>query len=312
MSRPAELFDRRTALRAAGLLAASAAAAACSSGSSPELRLAAGEVGGFFWEFSGLLADAAAAANAARIVPIITAGSVDNLDALRSGSADLAMTLADTAYESIGDDLTAIGCVYENYFQIAVRHDSPVYAASDLRGRTVSGGAVGSGAALVTERVLDAAGLSAPGTVEVIQLSMQDAARALSDNEIDAVMWAGGLPTPAFADPPIDIRLLDLSTVVADLRRKFGTAYEAVPVPVDVYGRHAAVTTVGIPNLLLARSSVPDRTAARLVDLLLDRSSALVPRQAIGSQFLDAQSLIMTGAVPLHPGAEAEYRGRHG
>lgn len=312
MSRPAELFDRRTALRAAGLLAATAAAAACSSGSSPELRLAAGEVGGFFWEFSGLLADAAAEANAARIVPITTAGSVDNLDALRSGSADLAMTLADTAYESIGDDLTAIGCVYENYFQIAVRHDSPVYAASDLRGRTVSGGAVGSGAALVTDRVLDAAGLSTPGTVEVIQLSMQDAARALSDNEIDAVMWAGGLPTPAFADPPIDIRLLDLSTVVADLRRRFGTAYEAVPVPVDVYGRHAAVTTVGIPNLLLARSSVPDRTAARLVDLLLDRSSALVPRQAIGSQFLDAQSLIMTGAVPLHPGAEAEYRGRHG
>ena len=57
---------------------------------------------------------------------------------------------------------------------------------------------------------------------------------------------------------------------------------------------------------------VADGVAAAMVDLLLDDSSALVPAQAIGSQFLDAQSLIQTGPVALHPGAAAEYRRRHG
>lgn len=141
---------------------------------------------------------------------------------------------------------------------------------------------------------------------------MRSAAAQLAAGEVDAAMWAGGLPTPAFADAEADIRLLDLGPVVATLRQRYGTIYEPVSVPANVYGSHPAVTTVGVANLLLARRDVPDTLAAGMVDVLLDDPSSLVPAQAIGSQFLDAQSLIQTGTVPLHPGAAAEYRRRHG
>ncbi|MDJ0392417.1 TAXI family TRAP transporter solute-binding subunit [Rhodococcus sp. G-MC3] len=315
MGPPAELFSRRAALRAVGLIAVGAGvstSAACTSDSPPQLRLSAGEVGGFFWEFAGLLASVAAETTAADIIPQTTAGSIDNLEALDTRRADLALTLADAAYSHRNQNVAAVGCVYENYFQIAVRADSDIKTVADLRGRTVSIGAPGSGATLVSHRIFAAAGLSDPGVVREVQLSMSDAALALSNNEVAAVMWAGGLPTPAFADPSTPIRLLDLGALVADLRIAFGTAYEAVLVPDDVYGKHPEVTTVGIPNLLLVHPDVPDRTVARLVSVLLDQSSALVPRQAIGSQFLDARSLVMTGAIPLHPGAEQEYRRRHG
>lgn len=316
MAQPAALFSRRAALRA-GLLAVSAAAAgtsavSCGSDPPPHLTLAAGEVGGFFWEFAGLLASAAADTAVADIAPSTTDGSIDNLEALSSGRAELALTLIDAAYAHPNHDLRAVGCVYENYFQVAVRADSTIETVGDLRGRAVSVGAPGAGATLVSQRILDAAGLSAPDAVRTVEMSMKSAEQALSNNEVDAVMWAGGLPTPAFADPQTAIRLLDLGSVVGDLRRGFGTAYEAVLVPANVYGEHPEVTTVGIPNLLLVRPAVPDRTVAGLVGLLLDNSSALVPRQAIGSQFLDARSLVMTGAIPLHPGAEQEYRRRHG
>ncbi|WP_072803459.1 TAXI family TRAP transporter solute-binding subunit [Rhodococcoides yunnanense] len=312
MPEPAASFSRRAALRAGVVAFGATALGSCASGPPPQLRLAAGEVGGFFWEFAGLLAEVATEAAAAQVVPLTTAGSVDNLEALASGQAELAMTLIDAAYDHPSQDLTAVGCVYENYFQVAVRADSAIETVDDLRGRAISIGAPGSGATLVSQRILDAAGVAEPGAVREVQLSMSSAADALSDKEVDAVMWAGGLPTPAFADPPTAIRLLDLGALVADLRREFGTAYEGVPVPANVYGEHPAVTTVGIPNLLLVHPGVPDGTVADLVGLLLDRSSALVPGQAIGSQFLDARSLIMTGTIPLHPGAEQEYRRRHG
>ncbi|MBJ7322327.1 TRAP transporter substrate-binding protein [Rhodococcus sp. 05-2256-B2] len=312
MLRPAALFSRRTALRAGVVSLTAVAMGACATDPPMQLRLAAGEVGGFFWEFSGLLSDAAAGLSEVEVVPLTTSGSLDNLDALISGRAELAMTLIDAAYSHPSTDLAAVGCVYENYFQVAVRADSTILAASDLRGRRVSTGAPGSGATVLSHRILDAAGVSGPDAVREVQLSMKAAATALSDNEIDAVMWAGGLPTPAFADPSSEIRLLELGSLVPNLRRAFGTAYEAVPVPANVYGSHPGVTTVGIPNLLLAHPDVPNRVVAALVSVLLDRSSALVPGQAIGSQFLDARSLVMTGGIPLHPGAEEEYRARHG
>ncbi|MGU3431741.1 TAXI family TRAP transporter solute-binding subunit [Actinomycetes bacterium M1A6_2h] len=309
---PAASFSRRTALRAGLVLAGVAATGSCASTAPVPLRLAAGETGGFFWEFAGLLANAAADARAAAIVPLATSGSTENLDALSNGGAELAMTLIDTAYSRAAGDLTAVGCVYENYFQVAVRSDSTCLTLSDLRGRTVSIGANGSGAAAVSQRILDAAGLSEPGAVRTVQLTMNSAAGALASYEVDAVMWAGGLPTPAFADPPTAIRLLDSGNLVPILRERFGTAYEVVTVPANVYGEHPEVSTVGIPNLLLARPDIPNRTVAALVSVLLDRSTSLVPQQAIGTQFLDARSLVMTGSIALHPGAQEEYRTRHG
>ena len=137
-------------------------------------------------------------------------------------------------------------------------------------------------------------------------------AAALGAGTVDAVMWAGGLPTPALAEAAVDLRLLDLAAAVDALRRTYGTIYEPVSVPANVYGRHPAVITLGVANLLLASRDLADPVVAAMVDLLLDDPSALVPAQAIGSQFLDAQSLIQTGTIALHPGAAAEYRRRHG
>lgn len=305
------LMDRRSVLRGIALLSSAVIASSCRNADRPAVRLAAGEQGGFFWEFSGLLAAAADRAGVSRLTPLQTGGSVENLEMLRSGDADLAMSLADII-PAAADDLTAIGRVYENYFQIAVRDDSPIVSVEQLAGRAVSVGAPGSGATMLSERVLATVELSGTEALRRVERPMRGAATELAEGLIDAAMWAGGLPTPAFADLPVGIRLLDLTTVVDALRLRYGTAYEAVSVPAGVYGPHPGVTTVGVANLLLARRDVADPVVAGIVDLLLDDPASLVPAQAIGSQFLDAQSLIQTGSVQVHPGATSEYRRRHG
>lgn len=305
------MIDRRALLRGVGLAGvAGLVSGACGSSAVSTLRLSAGEQGGLFFEFANLLADATRSSGT-RLTALQSDGSVDNLRAAASGQAELAMTLLDLAEdEAHRAGLLAIGRVYENYFQIAVPASSPVRSIIDLRGGTVSVGAPGSGAALMSSRILAAAGLT--DAVRTSHLTMHDAATALGTGGIDAAMWAGGLPTPVFARAVDGIRLLDLREVGERMRLVHGATYEPVRIPEGAYGGQASIVTVGVMNLLLARADVDDGAIGSIVDVLIDESAALVPPQAIGSQFLDAQSLILTGSVPLHPGAAERYRSRHG
>ena len=315
-----ELFR---ALAATAVAAVAGSGAACSGGTREQLRLAAGEEGGFFWEFAQLTAAAAERADlGVTIVPLRTAGSVDNLAALGSGEAELALSLADAAVTAMDTaavsaidaaaDFTAIGKVYENYMQLAVRADSEIEDTSQLAGARISLGARGSGAELTAERILEVLGLGRPGDVARLHLSMTDAGHALREGSVDAVLWAGGVPTPSFANLGIALRLLDLSAELELLRQRFGPRYESVLIPPGTYGSQTPVATIGLANLLLAGTTVTDNAAGALVEVLIDHASELVPEQATGSQFLDRQSLIVTAGVPLHPGAAAAYRRHHG
>ncbi|MFD4369942.1 TAXI family TRAP transporter solute-binding subunit [Rhodococcus sp. NPDC058521] len=308
------MIDRRAFLRVAAAGVAGIAVSSC--GAPPvSLRLVSGEVGGFFWEFAQLLASAARRANSEVVIaPVATAGSVGNLRALESGEAELGLSLVDSAVDQFTEHggFGAVGRVYENYMQLAVRDDSQIRRIEDLRGARVSVGAPGSGAQLSAERILAAAGLGTAGAVDRVELPMTEAGHALGNGSIDAALWAGGIPTPSFVGLPVQIRLVDLSATVDQLRVQYGPIYERVVIGANTYGTHPAVATVGLANLLLAANGVSDTAVGAVVDLLIEHASALVPNQAVGSQFLDRQSLIVTGAVPLHPGAAAAYVRQHG
>ncbi|WNV88730.1 TAXI family TRAP transporter solute-binding subunit [Umezawaea sp. Da 62-37] len=277
---------------------------ACGTGApTGELTIAAGEQGGLYLDFATLLATALGP----HAVPKATAGSLENLSLLRDHRADLALTLADTA---TGTDLRALGRVYENYFQLVVRSDDPATAVRDLAGRALSLGARGAGATVFGERLVTAADL---GT-RIEHLPLAEAAQALADRRIDAFLWSGGLPTPTLSrlDEEVPIRLLPLADVLTALRDRYGRVYEPVSVPAGVYRSTADIPTVGVANLLVCRPDLPDDVADAITRVLVEQAAALVPAQALGTQFLDVRSLIGTTDVPLHPGAAAAYRDLHG
>lgn len=310
-------MKRRTLFKAtlAGLLTA-----ACTSpGPARSLTIAAGEPGGFYLAFGRLLADQINATQPwLHCTAIETTASVANIDLLRGGKADLALVLADTARAASSGqspftarvDLRALGRVYENYMQLVVRNDSPIRNVSDLDGRPMSLGATGSGAALTGDRIVAAAGVSP----RVQHLPLADAVSALSTGAIDALLWSGGVPTPALAqlDAAIGIRLLPLDAVLPALRARYGMQYEQLPVPSGGYRFVHQVPTIGVANLLVGLPSLPDDVAAAVVHVLVERADQLVPQEALGTQFLDIRTLIDTADLPLHPGAAAAYRQLHG
>jgi TRAP transporter TAXI family solute receptor len=308
-------FSRRTLLVAT---AATAVSAGCTGPGAQPLTVAGGEVGGFYVEFAQLLVDALAAAGTPAVVQQ-TGGSVENIRRITEGATGaLGLVLTDIALAALrGEDpfgapvpLRALGQVYENYMQLVVRAEDRITGIADLAGRPVTLGAVGSGAAVFGDRLLAVAGVRAEVTRRPLALAVQ----ALADRGTDALLWSGGVPTPALADLAArrPLRLLPLADHLPALRSRYGTAYGPVLVPEGVYGAATAVPTVGVANLLLAAPALPDAVADTVVRTLVEAAPRLVPSAALGTQYLDQRSLIDTGEVPLHPGAAAAYRTLHG
>ncbi|MEV1293724.1 TAXI family TRAP transporter solute-binding subunit [Pseudonocardia sp. NPDC049635] len=292
--------------------------AACGASPRPVLRLATGENGGFYSEFGRLLG-AASGGRERGIDPVATGGSRENVELVARGAAAVGLAMTDVVRDARAGtppferplDLLALGRVYENYLQLAVRADSPVTGLADLAGRPVSLGSSGSGAALAGARLFAVAEVG----VQARQLSLAEATAALADGRIEAMMWSGGLPTPAVdaLAKRVPIRLLPLADHIGTLRLIVGAGlYTAGVIPSGVYGSTGPVVTIGVPNLLVSSSELTDDDAAAIARLLVERAHELTPVSALGTQYLDQPSLIDTVGVPMHPGAAAAYREMHG
>ncbi|WP_033287549.1 TAXI family TRAP transporter solute-binding subunit [Amycolatopsis jejuensis] len=311
-------ITRRTALLG-GLAFALAGCDDAYRGPERTLTIAAGEPGGFYLAFAEVLAaELTRAEPQLRCTAVRTEASVENVQRVRDGTADLGLALADIAQSALSGGapfgkpvpLQALGRVYENYLQLVVRAEDHLSDLQALAGRPVSVGAARSGAAQLGERLFAVNNVP----VEQLHLPLGDAVAALHDRRIDAFLWSGGIPTPALADlnRTTPLALIPLTSVLPQLRKIYGPLYEQVQVPAGAYRGVGALGTIGVANLLVCSPALPTDVAAAVVRVLAGRAAQLVPAQAVGTQFLDVRTLIGTQPVPLHPGAAATYQALHG
>ncbi|GAA1663269.1 TAXI family TRAP transporter solute-binding subunit [Fodinicola feengrottensis] len=308
-------MKRRLLLRAVPGTAALGVLGACGPqtyrGPTTSLRIAAGERGGLFYAFATLLAGQIAATEPKlRPTVVETDASQQNLRLLTTFSADLALTLLDSATGEPGRSwLRALGRTYEDYLQLLVSAGGRIQQLADLAGARISLGAAGSGAAFTGQRLLAVAGLE-NHALDVRHYPIAQAAVALRTGSVDALLWSGGIPTPLLSAlaRKFPVRMLDLQLVLADLQGKFPDLYDAAVAPPGVYGQQLAVRTVGVATLLTCRADLDPAIAAAVTNVLVTRSAQLVPPEVVGTQFLDTPTLLATGRIPLHPGAITAYR----
>jgi TRAP transporter TAXI family solute receptor len=304
--------------RAFTIGAASLLAAGCMrNGPTARVRLAAGESGGLYLAFAELLAARMHARYPHLQVDVIaTEGSVDNLARLRSGEADMGLALADVAEHDLAGGPRdtapqALARVYENYLQVVVRDAAAAQRLSDLKGGRVSIGPGGSGAAATSVVMLDAAGLR--NRVALVNYRLRDGLTGLANGDLQAVVWSGGVPTPAITDLDArqPLRMLDIGNLATPMTGLSGYPYLVRSVPTGTYAP-PGLKTIGVPNLLLIGDAVADAVAAAAVDVLASDAAQLVPAHVRGLQYLAPATMIQTGLVPLHPGAAQAYRRLHG
>jgi TRAP transporter TAXI family solute receptor len=287
------------------------------------LSIATGGTGGVYYPYGGGIAKVLNEhLPNVRATAEVTAASVDNIKFIRDGHADLAFTLADTLADAVQargafaggapPPVASLAVLYSNYTQLVTLASSGIRGVGGLRGKVVSTGAPGSGTEVIAFRLLRAAGVDPDREVRRQSLGASESADALKDGKLDAFFWSAGLPNPAVQDlshtPGITVRLVPNADLLPRLQADFGDLYFKAEIPASTYpGVTAPVPVVGVANVLVVNSSMPEDLAYNITRVLVENQSELAAIHP-EARHLSLQSAVHGSPAPFHPGAIKYYR----
>lgn len=250
-----------------------------------------------------------------------TGGSVANINGIKSGQLDMGVAQSDVQYQAYNGtgnfegnpypELRAVFRVHGEPLTLLARADSGIKTLNDLKGKRVNIGNPGSGQRNTMQVVMDAKGWTMDTFSLASQLDAAEQASALSDNNIDAMVYVVGHPNGSIqeATTTVDARLIPLddddvkgivnefpyysSSVIA------GGLYKGNPDDVETFGVAATfVTTVE------ADEEIIYQTVKAVFDNF-DRFKQLHP----AFENLVAEDMATQGlSAPLHEGAARYYR----
>lgn len=252
------------------------------------------------------------------LLPLTTAGGIDNLRMLRRGEAVLALSQSDVAQQAVsgsglfakdGADigLRALASLYPEPLHVLVRSNSEIYSLAELRDKRVSLGLPGSASRDTALAVLTAHGLSVQDLAAAPALDMQQALTRMRDGELDALFQVIGAPADQVraASEALDLRLLPLDSeaITRVLQERPGTF--AYTLPTGTYARQPdAVPTLAVSSLLLTDTQLTNREAEELVRLVFSLDAHWLQRGSVqGSQLSPGNAQRGIG-IPLHEGAQ--------
>src|SRR5207248_288387 len=122
-------------------------------------------------------------------------GSIENLNALEAGRADIAFALGDSLSDAWkGNEeagfktplrkLRGIGALYPNYIQIVARADSGIKTLADLKGKKISVGAPKSPIEQNARTIFKAAGLAYKDFAKVDFLPFGESIELIKERQI--------------------------------------------------------------------------------------------------------------------------------
>lgn len=283
--------------------------------SAQQLSIATGGTGGVYYPIGGGFAEMINNhIEGAQATAEVTGASVENMGLIMRGDADLALVLADTAYQAYtgtGDFETrqientrALASVYPNAVQLVTLADSDIESIADLVGKRVSVGAPGSGTELNARALLEANGISYSDFTPQ-RLNFNETADAIRDGDIDAGFWSVGPPTSSILNLAAtrDIRLIGLSDEEIANAQEVEAVFAPYELEAGMYdGMDEAVQTIGIPNVLVVNADMDEELAYQLTQLLFENIDELI---AVHPAANDTTVEFTMGStpVPLHPGA---------
>jgi TRAP transporter TAXI family solute receptor len=243
--------------------------------------------------------------------------SVTNVLMLSRREADVAFTFSDAAYmASVGQipempkpfvDIRAIAELPTRALQILVGPRSSIRTISQLRGRHVSLGPPGSGAALTSAFVLSGFGISLDD-VTAERLEFREGADKVVSGDLDAAFWNGTFPNTNIAEAiRKGARLLEVAGPDIERFRAEYPFLNPSVIPAGTYpGIDRPIHTVGVDGIVVCRADLDEAIVHEITRAFLE----VVMRPGIDLPAVSHMNLSRASStpIPLHPGAARYYR----
>ncbi|MGE6205164.1 TAXI family TRAP transporter solute-binding subunit [Guptibacillus hwajinpoensis] len=285
-------------------------------GSPSELSLLTGGTGGTYFPLGGELANIIQDGTDIESANAQSSGaSVENMQILQDGDADIAFTQTDiAAYATNGelmfedgkvDNIQAIGTLYPETIQIVTLQESGIASVDDLKGKKVSVGAPGSGTYANAEQVLAAHDITMED-IDAQHLAFDESTEGIQDGTIDAAFITSGTPTGAVeglsAVKPVNILPIEQDKI--DKLIEEHPYYAEDMVKSGTYGLESDVKTVAVLAMLVARSDLDEDYVYQVTKAIFDNSDKITHAKG---EFITADTALEGVGIDLHPGAKKYF-----
>jgi hypothetical protein len=254
----------------------------------------------------------------------VTAGTHSNLVLFANKKIHLGLGTNDEAYNAYNglgrfkgkkvQNIRGVLGAYPAYWQLYALKKSGIKTISDLKGKKISLGSMGSIGNTIGEIILDAYGLKMKKDWTPEYIGHGQGPDALRDGRVDAVLILSGIPVSSI----IDITSTHGSNVVfiAPEKEKMKEILKANPywheavIPANTYkGQASDYVTFAHTTILMADASVDNDVIYAITKTILEHNKELM---AIHESFSDWTYENAThgiaGIIPFHPGAEKYLR----
>lgn len=281
-------------------------------GATTKMRFVTGGESGTYYAFGSVIAQHATNNAGIDVVGLVGNGSQSNVQELQDGNAELAFCQSDVmAYAYNGTNIFAdhgkvdcfstVAALYMEQVQI-VTCNPDIKTVADLKGKTVSIGAAGSGVFYNALDILGAYGLDYETDINAQYQDFGDSADALQDGKIDAAFVVAGAPTVAITTLATskDAYLVSLDDEHIAALQETSPYYSKYVIPEGTYEGVPETTTVAVSAVIIARDDVDENDVYNIVSTIFENADSLAHDKA---KELDLDFAAGVTNVPYHPGA---------
>lgn len=291
----------------------------CAAGAATFINIGTGTTGGTYYPVGAAMAKVwNSSIKDMRANAQSTGGTAQNLALLAKGETEVIFAdgLYFFAYEGQGaftgkamKNLRGLVPLYSEPIHFLVAKNSGIKTISDLKGKRVSVGAVGSGTEVTVRTLLETAGLNPDKDIKAENLGLSDTASAFADGNIDAALTVGAVGIAGVVEittlGTAEFRNLP-DKLISDLAKKL-PYYLPFDIPAGAYkGQNAPVKTMASWNVLVVTDNLDEQLAYEMTKALYEKKQDILNV----SSRLDAMSPgnLKYIQIPLHPGAARYYK----
>ena len=281
-----------------------------------------GGTAGTYYSYGGVIAQYMTNYADKKVTAVSTGGSKVNIQSIQDGDFQLGFTQSDVmayawegtrAFEDDGavHDFRVLGGLYAETVQL-ITMDKDIKEVEDLKGKSISIGAAGSGVYFNALDVLGAAGITLDDFKPQYQ-SFEDSKEALKDGKIDAAFIVAGAPTTAITELATTngVYLVNIDGELRDSILEDCPYYTSLQIPADTYpGQPDPVETITVKATVVVSASLDEDTVYDMTAAIFDHVDDITLENAKGSE-LSLENATEGMEAPFHAGA-AKYYKEHG